>query len=94
MHRPLKPRGLAAALRLSMLGAALAFGSLTAVTPAMADDPAPPTVKALLDGYTLKPGLDQALYNKLQVISVQYVGDVLKVTGTYQEKAVFGGQAN
>lgn len=64
----------------------------------------PPTKEELFAGYTLKDGLDKALYDKLEVISIEYVDHVfhhengnridipycLKVTGTFGEKSVFG----
>ncbi|MFE5671656.1 hypothetical protein ACFQ58_08605 [Agromyces sp. NPDC056523] len=53
-----------------------------------------PTVDDLMEGYTLKPGLDQALFDNLEVLSAEYVGDVLKVTGTFNEPALFGGRAD
>ncbi len=67
-----------------------------------------PTKEELLDGYALKPGLDQTLYNDLEIISVEYVDHVidhndgstipilhcLKVTGTFNEQSVFGGRAD
>lgn len=74
-------------------------GIVAATAPAI-----PPTKEELFAGYTLKDGLDKALYDKNQVISIEYVDHVfhhetgdridipycLKVTGTFGEKSVFG----
>lgn len=53
-----------------------------------------PDPDALLDGYTLKPGLDSSLYAGLELVSAVYEGDVLKVTGTFNEPALFGGRSD
>ncbi|KSU54830.1 hypothetical protein SAMN05216418_1807 [Microbacterium enclense] len=45
-----------------------------------------------MEGYSLKPGLDTNLFAGLEVLSAVYEGDMLKVTGTFNEQALFGGR--
>jgi len=84
----------------AILGALL-FGSALAPTASAGSSPSaeagadaavPPSVEELIDGYQLKPGLDGALYSDLQMLSSEYIDDVLKVTGTFGENALFGGR--